>query len=82
MNQPAPNSDLANTPRWRVAAVTLWAGFVGAVLLTPVSIWATSHSDGGLSLITRLFIANWIVCCVPALMVWVLAPQNSRPNNA
>lgn len=81
MHQPASKNNIPNSPRWRVVAVVLWAGFIGAVLMTPVSIWATSHSSGGLSLITRLFIANWVICCVPAVIAWVLAPQTSKPPN-
>jgi hypothetical protein len=74
-----PSLDRETPKRSYVIAIAaiLWAGFLGAVLMTPVSIWATTRTDGGLGIITQLFIASWGVCSVSAAIAWVLAPQNS-----
>lgn len=63
------------SPYWRAVGGILWAGFMGAVLMMPVFIWATHQLDTGLGLMTRLFITSWAICSVPAAVAWLLAAE-------
>ena len=72
----APQPPLS--PRVRVLAAVGWSSFLGAVVATPVYLYASAMPGQGLGQLSVVFLAAWAAAVVPAGMSWLLAGRVPR----
>ena len=66
----------------RRVSVILWSGFVGAVFLMPVLLWADHHGLHGMGELTFAFMLAWVGACIPAWKAQLLCgrpPVDGEP---
>ena len=66
------------SPRARAAAAIGWSSFLGAVVATPVYLYAGATPGAGLGQMSGVFLAAWLAALVPAAMSWLLAGRAPR----
>ncbi|PWN57008.1 hypothetical protein [Abyssibacter profundi] len=66
------------SPRVRAMAAVGWSSFLGAVVATPVYLYASAMPGQGLGQLSVVFLAAWAAAVVPAGMSWLLSGRAPR----
>lgn len=66
---------LGARPGLRLLAITVWSGFIGAVVLLAAFLLALPHENGpvGFDRLAAVFVVLWALASIPALSAALLA---------